>query len=370
MKYPRLVIDSEKLNKNADTILSWCHESNIDVSLVGKSICGYPDVIEPLLKRGFSMVADSRIENLNKISTDLMKMHLRIGMPSEAKNIVLSSDVSLQSDEKTILKIGEAAKELGVTHKIILMIDLGDLREGIFFLDYDLIVHIATLIINHPNLEFYGVGTNLTCYGSIVPDENNLSILCFIAEDLRKRFSADIPVVSGGNSSSLRLLRDGLMPAGVNNLRIGEAVFLGTDTSTGIKFEELYDDAFILEAEFIEVYNKPSAPIGKRSVNAFGEVKTYEGNSPMDIAKRGILAIGRQDVLPMNLIPIDDSIEILDASSDHLMVNLKKTDDIHVGDITSFKLSYGGLLSCFTSPYVEKCCSHRSDIPFNINTHD
>ena len=81
--------------------------------------------------------------------------------------------------------------------------------------------------------------------------------------------------ISGGNSSSLPLLLSGRMPAGVNNLRIGEAILQGgRDTFHSEPWRALDRDAFRLTGELLEVKVKPSVPIGTTGVatDHYGEM--------------------------------------------------------------------------------------------------
>lgn len=347
----RIVTDRARLCRNAETVLGWCREHNVSAAFVGKCICADPALVPAVLNTGFVAYADSREENLRQVTTGLPRLLLRIGIADNADEIVACSDISQQSELVTIKALAAAAARAGRRHKVVLMIDLGDLREGIFFENRDEILAAARAVAEEPSLELYGTGVNLTCYGGIIPDETNLGRLVGITEWLRRETGAAIPMISGGNSSSLSLLRAGRMPAGVNFLRIGEAVLLGTDTAVGDKFPELYDDAFVLEAPLVELKTKPSKPIGTSSVNAFGEVVTFEDKGPI---LRGILAVGRQDINPDGLTPLDEGVEIIGGSSDHLLVDLTRTSGLKVGDTLRFKLDYGALLKAFTSRYIEK----------------
>jgi len=350
-KYPRIAADPIKLTENTQTVLSWCRNAGVDVTFVGKCIAEDSRLLPGILAAGIHSVGDSRLENLRLVGTGLPKMLLRIGMPDAAREIVTTSDVSLQSEIKTIRALDQAAGQTGCSHKVILMIDLGDLREGILYTDTKKILETAEAIHSAKNLELYGIGTNLTCYGSVIPDEKNLGDLCKIADLIRNHLHIPLPVVSGGNSSSLNLLRSGKMPQGINHLRIGEAILLGTDTCTGGKFPELHDDVFILEAELVEIQEKPSFPIGTRSVDAFGKTREYTDCGMM---RRGILAVGRQDVPIEELIPVENQVQVIGGSSDHLIVDLGALP-ARVGDVLRFRLTYGALLGAYTSRYVGKC---------------
>lgn len=349
-RYPKLIIDTQKLLHNMQTLVNAAKAHGVQVALVSKVACAHPAVIDCINKSGCAMLADSRAENLESSETSLPKLMLRIGMPEDADTIVRSSDISLESENKTILALQEAAKRQNKIHRVILMIDLGDLREGVFFRDWDEILDLGQTIKDCPNLEFYGTGTNLTCYGSVLPDEQNLGKLVALTERLRNTLDLPIPVISGGNSTSLKLLLEDRLPKEINHLRLGESVMCGVIPGTYTKIDGCFQDAFRLDAMLVERRTKPSYPIGTLSRNAFGETVEYVDKGMM---RRGIAAIGRQDVSTDGLTPLDPEIEVIGASSDHLLLDLGSSS-VGVGDIVSFGLDYGALLSASTSKYVEK----------------
>lgn len=348
---PKLIIHTGKLLHNMQTLVNAAHQQGVQIALVSKVVCAHPAVIDCINRSGCDMLADSRAENLNRSQTKLPKLMLRIGMPEAAEEIVRASDISLESEKETILALEAAAERLGIKHRVILMIDLGDLREGVFFRDWDAILETARTIKTCPHLEFYGTGTNLTCYGSVLPDRENLGTLVSITERLRKELSLPIPLISGGNSTSLRLLLDGTLPKGINHLRLGESAMCGMIPGTYTPIKGCSQDAFTLCATLVECKEKPSYPIGTLSRNAFGETVEYVDKGTM---LRGIAAIGRQDVRTDGLIPRDPQIEIIGASSDHLILDLTKAPQYRVGDTVSFGVDYGALLAASTSAYVKK----------------
>ncbi len=348
---PKLIIDTQKLNHNMRTLVHAAHAQSVQIALVSKVVCAHPAVIACINQSGCDMLADSRAENLESAYTALPKLMLRIGMPEDAERIVAVSDISLESEKATILALERAAANLGKMHRIILMIDLGDLREGVFYQDWDELLDVAQTVKTCPHLELYGTGTNLTCYGSVLPDQKNLGTLVALTERLRDTLSLPIPVISGGNSTSLKLLLDGTLPKGINHLRLGESVMCGVIPGTYTPIEGCYQDVFRLDATLVECKNKPSYPIGTLSRNAFGETVQYVDKGLM---LRGICAIGRQDVSVDGLTPLDPNVEIIGASSDHLLLDLTKAPQYRVGDTVSFGVDYGALLSASTSRYVKK----------------
>ncbi len=298
---------------------------------------------------GVAMLADARTENLARLNTRKPKLLLRAPAPEEVEETVLLADISLVSEIETIRALGKAASAAGKTHQIILMIDLGDLREGLLFLNREEIYRAADAAKAEAGVELVGVGTNLTCYGAILPDENNLGELCKIVDELRARTGLPIPIVSGGNSSSLGILKRGLVPECVNHLRLGESIFLGNDTAACRVMNGLVGDAFTLSTRLIEVQRKPSVPIGESGANAFGEYPTFES---LGEQIRGICKIGRQDTVADGLTPRDGNIKIIGASSDHLIVDLTHAKEYRVGDVLDFTPDYGALLRAYTSAYV------------------
>ena len=347
--YPRITADLTKIKHNIDTLCALCRENGVSIAAVTKVVCADERIVQVLENSAATMLADARTENLARLNTQKPKLLLRAPAPEEADEAVELADISLVSEIATIRALGKAARTVGKTHQIILMVDLGDLREGLLFLEREMIDRAADAAKAEEGIELVGVGTNLTCYGAIIPDETNLGELCQIADELRARTGLPIPIVSGGNSSSLGLLKRGLVPEGVNHLRLGESILLGNDTAACRVMNGLYGDAFTLSTRLIEVQRKPSVPIGESGANAFGEHPTFEC---LGDQIRGICKIGRQDTVADGLTPRDSDIKIIGASSDHLIVDLTNAKEYRVGDVLSFTPDYGALLRAYTSAYV------------------
>ncbi|WP_113671377.1 ornithine racemase Orr [Vallitalea guaymasensis] len=351
MCYPRVEINLVKIRNNTKKLVEMCNENNIDVVGVTKVFCGKPKIVREMVKGGIRVIGDSRIENLKKLKRfKLPKLLLRLPMISEAEEVVQYADISLNSEISTIRKLSKEAKKRNLRHKIILMVDLGDLREGIF--DEEEIFETVEIMISLDNIDLIGIGTNLTCYGGILPEKSNLQRLLTLKETIRKKYKLNLKVVSGGNSSSLHLIEEGDMPKGINQLRLGESIVLGRETAYGNTIEDTYQDAMTLQCEIIELQNKPSLPIGTIGMDAFGNVPSFNDKGTR---KRAICAIGRQDVDPTDILPGDKNVEIIGSSSDHLILDVTDSNENYsVGSILRFSLKYGSVLSLFTSEYVKK----------------
>lgn len=350
--YPRVEISLDKIRHNAEKLITLCNNNGINVAAVTKVFCGIPEIAKVLVESGASILADSRIENLKRMeSINVPKLLVRLPMISQAGEVVEFADISLNSELETIKELSKNAIEKGKVHKIILMIDLGDLREGI--IDEKEIFYSVKEILKLDGISLIGIGTNLTCYGGIIPKHENLSHLVDIKEKIEKVFSIKLEIVSGGNSSSLYLLKhQNGMPKGINQLRLGESIVLGRETAYGTRNEDTYEDCFRLITEIIELKEKPSIPIGEIGMDAFGNKPVFQDRG---IRKRAICAIGKQDVSIDNIVPEDNNITILGGSSDHLIIDVTDSfNNYKIGDKLSFKLNYGGVLSTLTSEYVKK----------------
>lgn len=352
MKYPYLIVDLSKIEENARYITNLCNKKKIEVVGVTKGCCGMPKVVKAMLKGGVKFIADSRIDNLKKIRSSGYKkelMLLRIPMESELEDIVEIADISLNSEINIIRRISEISKKKGKIHKIILMIDLGELREGILIKDAkDYIEQILKL----DGLKFLGIGTNFACFSGVLPTYENIKELVDLKNELEDFFNIKISVVSGGNTSALKLIEDKEIPSGINQFRVGEAILTGTDVSGNRIVPGTHQDAFNLIAQIIELKEKPSLPIGKLGRDAFGNISEFIDKG---IIKRAILAVGKQDVDIKGLTPLIDGIEIIGASGDHLVLDVtKSSQEIKLNQEIRFTLNYSALLSACTSPYITK----------------
>lgn len=351
--YPRLLIDLEKIKGNVRANRRLTDKGQLELGIVTKSFTADPRIVEAIVEEGVDFLADSRIQNIKSYQDRAVpKLLLRLPQPCEIEEVVRYADMSLNSEMTTIRALAAEAKKQGKTHKVILMVDLGDLREGYFFENKEEILAVAQEVKELEGVKLYGLGVNLTCYGAVIPTHENLSKLTGLAEKIEEKLDIKLQMISGGNSSSLYLIEKGQLPERISSLRIGEAFILGNETAYGEKVEGSADDAVILQAQLIEVKEKPTLPIGEIGKDAFGQVPYYEDKG---IAKRGIIAVGKQDLDLDSIYPLDEKLELFGGSSDHTIVDLTHSDqDYQVGDIIEFKLGYGSLLKLFTSAYIDR----------------
>ncbi|MEE4216793.1 MAG: alanine racemase [Xanthomonadales bacterium] len=355
MSDPKITIDLDIIEQNTRNVVSLCSEHGIEVTGVTKVTCGMPAVARALLRGGVKSIGESRLRNIKRLRAAGITAPfwlLRIPPLSAVEDIVKTCSLSLNSELGVIRALSGAAEERSLVHDILLMVDLGDLREGIW---PDELLPVVEQIIELPGIRLRGLGTNLTCYGGVLPSRENMRALVDHKKRVEDTFSIRLDILSGGNSSSLDLLSKGGVPAEVNNLRLGESLMLGRETAYQKTWPGSRTDAFVIEAELIEAKEKPSLPIGETGKDAFGETPDFEDRGKHF---RGILNVGREDVKVDGLTPVDNSVTILGASSDHLLVELGPSP-APLGNTLGFLPDYGALLAAMTSEYVGKE-AHRS----------
>jgi len=315
---------------------------------VTKAVLGEPSIAKAMIQGGVKFIADSRIENIQKMkSAGISTQFVLLRTPlSQAESIVKNADISLNTEVETLKKLSYHAKGQNKIHQVIIMVELGDLREGILPCDLPQLVR-KTLSL--PHIKIIGIGCNLACYGGIKPDDKNMRELSELVDLIEKEFQIDLEIISGGNSANFEWFKSSQDVGRVNNLRLGESILLGCETVGRKVIPGLHTGAFQLIAEVIESKRKASVPLGEICQDAFGNVPGFLDRGDH---QRVIIALGRQDVQVSNL-KSNNKLKMIGSSSDHIILD-GENHNLEVGDEVSFSLDYGGLLATMTSPFVIK----------------
>jgi len=372
MPAPRLEIDLDKIYHNAHELVTRLAEHQISVTGITKAALGSVEIANTFLQAGVAGLGDSRIENIevmrfagNNLQANNVPMILiRSPMLSQVEQVVKFADTSCNTEIEVIKKLSHEAQKQNRIHQILLMVELGDLREGIM---PDDLIDTVREVICLPHVLFIGIGTNLACRCGVSPDATNMAILSELAERIEALFNLTLDVVSGGNSANLLWALDANNKTGrINNLRLGEAILLGCETLQRHPIDGLFSDAITLVAEVIESKIKPSQPIGDIAQAAFGEALPLSDRGPV---RQSILAIGMQDIDPCGM-QAPTGIEVLGASSDHLIIESTE-NNLLVGEEVAFQLNYSALVRAMTSPFVSKVYTSQREKPlastFNKN---
>ena len=213
-RYPQLEIDLSALRSNAQHIVRRCHDRHIRVCGVVKGADGLPEVARTLRQCGADELGTSRLEQVEKCrAAGIGGPWLLIRIPglTELPDVVRLCETSLQSERVTLDALEEECVLQGKTHRVIVMADLGDLREGFWDKDemVDVCVHVEREL---PHVVLAGIGVNLTCYGSTKPTPEKMQELLAIADRIERRIGRKLEIVSGGATSSYTLVHWDTMP--------------------------------------------------------------------------------------------------------------------------------------------------------------
>jgi len=347
-------IDLEKIRYNTKFLKNLLEKKGISIFAITKLVLGDPVIAKAIFDAGIEYIGDSRIDNIIKMREAGIKAKLiliRNPSVSEIPQVIKYADISLNSELQVVKMLSEEAKRQNKLHGIILMVEMGDLREGIM---PNTLEPIVKQIIDLKGVELLGIGTNLKCFAGVIPDDTNMIEFSTIAENIQNQFGIKLKFISGGNSANYNWVRSSKNIGLINNLRLGTAILMGLESIKDSPVIELEQNIFTLVGEIVQINKKPKTPKGKFTTNAFGEPSIFKSKK---IRGRGfrtqaLLNIGRQDIIESGLVPIAN-IEILGASSDYLIIDVKN-NKFKVGDKIKFNMSYESVLRAMTSPFIEK----------------
>lgn len=345
----------KELNRNFEFLDRLFKEQEILWGITTKLLCGHTEYLNEVIKLGIKEVHDSRISNLQaikEIDPETLTVYIKPPPKNILGEIVRYADISLNTEMATLQGLSHEAQLQNKIHKVIIMIEMGDLREGVM---RDDLLHFYEKIFRLPGIEVIGLGTNLNCLHGVMPDRDKLIQLSLYKQIIELTFKRTIPLVSGGTTVTIPLLLRNQLPAGVNHFRIGEALFFGKNLFTDGLIDGMSDQVIELFAQIIELSEKPIIPEGELGLNPQGKQTLVSEEDFGKTSYRAIIDVGVLDVLPQYLIPVEDQIRVTDASSDMIVLDLgEETNGLQVGDMIRFKLKYMGALSLMNSDYIEK----------------
>ena len=352
----RITIDLDALQHNLNVIQDWVGQHGATLTVVTKALCGHRETLEALRDLGVDSMSDSRLDNLEvvkDVAPDVETWYLRPPHSSALDDVVRLSDVSLNTELEIVKELNEEARRQDRLHRVVVMIELGDLREGIL---PGRLLQTYKKIFDLSNISVVGIGANLGCLGGVVPSVDQFMQLALYRELLELKFERKLPLISAGASSSLPLLVEGGFPKQINHFRVGESVFLGTDLIHGGTLEGLRGDAVRLEAEIVEIKEKGMVPLGETTdMTPFQPLEDEEETDPGQRGYRAVLTVGQVDTDIAGLSPVEEGHRIAGASSDLTVVNVGEAKDgLAVGDVIGFRTAYSAFVRLMSNPYTEK----------------
>ncbi len=137
-QYPYVSIKRKEITHNISVILSKCLEKSVKVTGVIKGVNGHQEIAQIFMENGCESIGSSRITHLKNLKREGFECNmwlLRIPMLSEVSELIKYVDISLNSEAEVLEAINTACLMHKKIHKVVLMIELGDLREGVLEID-------------------------------------------------------------------------------------------------------------------------------------------------------------------------------------------------------------------------------------------
>ncbi|WP_417428444.1 alanine racemase [Halpernia sp.] len=350
-----ITLHREKLRYNFDRLDYLFKSKDIHWSVVTKILCGNELFLREILALNPTQVCDSRVSNLRmikKLNPEMETIYIKPTPKRSVSSVIKYADISMNTNIETIKALSEEAVKQKKNHKIIIMIELGELREGVM---RENVINFYKQVFELPNIEVVGLGANLSCLFGVLPNTDKLIQLCLYKQLIEATFDKKIPFVSGGSSVTIPLIFKKMLPAGINHFRVGETLYQGTDVYKDEKSNLLEQDVFTLQAEIIELIEKPMVPEGDFGTNLEGESYQIEENLIGKTSFRAILDLGILDLDRVNIFPKDESIGYFGSSSDMIILDLgENKQNYKVGDLLDFSINYMGALRAMNSNYIEK----------------
>ncbi len=119
------------------------------------------------------------------------------------------------------------------------------------------------------------------------------------------------------------MLKGGI-PKGINNFRLGESLLFGKERCYHTYLPNTNRAAFILYGEIVELKEKLLCRGRGVGVDSYGNRPKQREDKGM--RRKAIPVLGKQDCDMETMCPVDAGIEILDASSDQLMLDVTDSD--------------------------------------------
>lgn len=348
MSCPRIEVDLAKIRRNTQTLVNRLGPRGIGVTGVTKAVCGHPAIGRAMLDGGAVGLADARTANVRRLRaaglTDPITL-IRTPMFSQADRIVQSCETSYNTEVLVIAALAAAAIRKGSVHGIILMVEMGDQRDGIL---PENLANIAQQVVQMSGVALKGIGANFACLNGLAPTSLQMDAFSDLANEIEGVCGPFLKIVSGGNSANLPWAFAEHATGRINELRLGEAILLGVEPLSGDRISGMHRDAFTLVAEVIETDPKPP-PLPIVLINPEMESRRHApASGPL---KRVILALGHQDTdIPGLAMPAGNT--LIGATSDHLVIGTHRSLPV-VGSEVRFQMDYSALMHAMAAPDID-----------------
>ncbi len=359
-----LQINITEIKNNIIKLNKYLKAHNIEWSLITKVFSGDKDfmkqILTPDIIKDIHSVGDSRLSSLKKLkelNSELITIYIKPPAAAYIDDVVRYADISLNSSLKTIAALNKSAKQQNKIHKVIIMVELGELREGV---NRDDLFNFYEKVFELSNIEVVGLGSNLGCMYGVEPTYDKLLQLNLYKELIEAKHGTKLDLISGGSSITLPLVDNGTIPKDINHFRIGEAVFFGKSPLKDEQFLDLNTDTFNFYTQIIELEEKGIVPDGVISESSMGHSANIKKSDIGKSTYKAILDFGLLDVNQEGLEFDDKGNKFVGITSDMTVIDIGDNKDkdgnkkYRIGDMICLDPNYISVARLLNSKFIEK----------------
>lgn len=349
---PTLRISAAKLRHNLAYVKTLCQRRGVELMGVVKGCHAHPGVCRVFAEAGITAMGAARVRHAAPIAAAGGAPWM-VALPPlhRVADVVRGFPVSFNSEVASLEALSRAAAEAGTRHEAMLMVEVGDLREGVMPGQVVETVRRA-LALEHAHFAFKGLAAHFGCMSGLIPTPESVERLTRAAAAVEAALGRRPAVLSVGGSDFLRLLEAGPLHPAITQVRMGYAVLLGKHPDSLDGHPGLERDAVLFEAEVLEVKDKPSMPFGVTGINAFGERLTFVDRG---VRKRAVLGFGALETDSRGLTPTLPGMELIGVNSNYSVYDVSDCPvEVRPGQLLRFRMNYKALAQAFHSSLVEK----------------
>ncbi len=354
-------IHKHAVASNYDQMILLCKKNGAQLNVVSKFCLSNPDIISFLHDRPdtpCTVISDSNMENFSRLD-ETLSLHLtkcliktRVSdiqrLPSLKK--AFRPNRLFVSDMDMLLSV--AALPEDDRPEIVLIAETGDLKDGFPLND------ILMVCEKMPILNVIGVSVNFSCLSGILPDVDTVRKLADIASCIQKKRNLARPFLSVGGTVVQQLARDGKLNGLVQEIRSGEGIFFGYDSSGGMKIPGFCTKTISLDGEIVEVSEKDFA---LRQGHLAGFTATGDMSDrrlETGVRKRAVLDFGILAAFQKDLVPVDEKVALVGQTFDFTVVDVTDScQQYAAGKTIRFYTNYASasfaMMNRFVPCYVE-----------------
>ena len=353
-----LQLNGKKLVEN---LLYWqqlAQKNGACLNVVTKFCISEIQYIDLLVKNGVTTISDSNMQNFatlplsvrESLKCCVIKTRLSdIDQYSQSSALSESSPIRFYlSDEECLKKIRKIPENC--RPQIVLIMECGDYKDGLYQSD------IKRLVLEYADLPIMGVSANFACLSGKMPDIQSLSILSETALYIQQVKNLDSPFVSvGGTVMHDMLVSDEITACKdvfVSEIRCGEGIFFGYNSSKGAPVDGLWRDVFNFMAEIIEVQEKTIPEQKSDGLNALGD---HSASRPSGARRCAVLDFGVLAAPQVEIFPRDTDILIIGQTFDFTVIDITDSKKrYNTGDFVSFSVNYASASFLCMNRFITK----------------